>query len=35
MIQLPLSGRGENEREGLLPDCRVGVKQTESEGYSS
>ena len=33
MIQLPLSR--ENEREGLLPDCRVGVKQIESEDYSS
>ena len=21
----------ENEREGLLPDCRVGVKESESE----
>ena len=28
----------ENEREGLLsllPDCRVGVKESESEDYSS
>ena len=33
MIELQLSR--ENEREGLLPDCRVGVKQIESEDYSS
>ena len=25
----------ENEREGLLPDYRVGVKESESEDYSS
>ena len=28
----------ENKREGLLsllPDCRVGVKESESEDYSS
>ena len=25
----------ENEREGLLPDCRVGVKESESEDDSS
>ena len=24
----------ENEYEGLLPDCRVGVKESESEDYS-
>ena len=24
----------ENEREGLLPDCRIGVKESESEDYS-
>ena len=33
MIELQLSR--ENEREGLLLDCRVGVKQIESEDYSS
>ena len=33
MIELQLSR--ENEREGLLPDCRVGVKESESEDYSS
>ena len=33
MIKLPLSC--ENKREGLLSDCRVGVKQIESEDYSS
>ena len=25
----------ENEREGLLPDCGVGVKKSESEDNSS
>ena len=25
----------ENEHEGLLPDCRVSVKQSKSEDYSS
>ena len=25
----------EDEREGLLPDCRVGVKESESEHYPS
>ena len=25
----------ENEREGLLPDCNVGVKESESEDDSS
>ena len=30
---LPLSRK--NKREGLLPDCRVGVKESESEVYSS
>ena len=25
----------ENEREGLLPDCRVDVKESESEDDSS
>ena len=25
----------ENEREGLLPDCRVGMKESESEDNSS
>ena len=33
MIELQLSY--ENEHEGLLPDCRFGMKESESENYSS
>ena len=41
MIECPRARRRvlqlsrENEREGLLPDCRVDVKESKSEDYSS